>query len=437
MLNKLKFKKLSFFKSRKDLAAIIVNTGWLFADRILRMGGSLIVGVWVARYLGVHNYGLFNYSSAFVALFSPIASLGLDRLVVRSVVNDLSAKDNILGTTFWLKLIGAFLSSLLAIGLALLLNENQPQAFWLVVIFSSASMFQAFDTIDIWFQSQVQSKYTVIGKNTAFFLTILLRITLVITKSPLLSFAWASFAESAIGALGLVVLYNFKHHSLHSWRWKFAVAKSLLRESWPLIFSGLSIVVYMKIDQVMLGQMVGQEAVGVYSAAARMSEVWYFIPTTIVSSSAPAIYAAKKAANENLYYGRIKKLLRLLTLTSISIAIPMTFLSGKIITVLFGNSYTEAGTILSIHIWASLFVFLGVASGPWFLAEGLSHLSMYRTLAGAITNIVLNIILIPRYSGVGAAIATVISYAVGSCLLNATHPKTKKFFLLQVKSLFL
>jgi polysaccharide transporter, PST family len=437
MLDKFKTKRLSIFKNRSDLRSIIVNTVWLFADRLLRMGGSLIVGVWVARYLGVQQYGLFNYASAFVGLFSPFASLGLNGLVIHRVVRDFSNKEKILGTTFWLKLAGSFLSSLLAIGIVFLLSGNEPQAVWLIVILSGSSIFQAFDTIDSWFQSQVKSKYTVIAKNTAFFIIILFRIFLINIKAPLLAFAWAALAESALGAVGLVTLYIFKEGSIRLWRWNFGIAKSLLRESWPLIFSGLAIVVYMKIDQVMLGQMVGKEAVGIYSAAARISEVWYFIPTAIVSSSAPAIYAAKKAANENLYYGRIKKLFRLLTLTSITIAVPMTFLSGKVITILFGSSYAEAGTILAVHIWASLFVFMGVAASPWFLAEGLNHLSMYRTIAGAITNVVLNLILIPTYSGFGAAIATVISYAVGSFLSNAIHPQTKKIFMIQLKSLML
>lgn len=190
----------------------------------------------------------------------------------------------------------------------------------------------------------------------------------------------------------------------------------------------------MKIDQVMLGEMVGKDAVGIYSAAVRISEVWYFIPTAIVSSATPSIYTAKDKSEE-LYYQRIEKLLRLLILVSIAIAVPMTFLSGTIITILFGNNYLEAGSILAIHIWASLFVFMGVATSPWFIAEGLTHLSFRRTLVGAIINVVLNLFLIPTYAGLGAAIATVISYAFAAFLMNALHPITNKLFIIQLKSL--
>jgi PST family polysaccharide transporter len=184
----------------------------------------------------------------------------------------------------------------------------------------------------------------------------------------------------------------------------------------------------------MLGQMIGDKAVGLYSAATRISEVWYFIPVAIASSVSPAIYAAKEVS-EALYYQRIKQFLRLLSLLSIVLAVPMSFLSGTIITVLFGKSYEASASILAIHIWASLFVFMGVGTSSWFIAEGLTQFALRRTIIGAITNVFLNIFLIPAYGGVGAAIATVISQAFASFLSNATHPKTRKIFNIQVKCL--
>lgn len=437
MLDKLKIKKLSLLKYRTNMGAIITNTSWLFADRILRMVISLIVGVWVARYLGVQQYGLFNYAYAFVGLFTPIATLGLDNIVIRYIVRDPSAKEKILGTTFRLKLVGGILSLLLATGSIFLLTEHEPLTVSLVGIFSATSILQAFDTIDFWFQSQVQSKYSVIAKNTAFVVTSLLKISLITLKAPLLAFAFATLAEFCLGALGLVIAYKFKKSSFFSWRWSFSLAKSLLHESLPLIFSAFAMFVNLKIDQVMLGQILGEEAVGIYSAASRISEVWYFIPAAIISSSAPAIYAAKKEGNENLYYGRLKKIMRILMLISVIISLPMTFLSVTLITTLFGNAYAESGTILSIHIWSSFFIFFGYASGIWFVAEELTHIAFIRQLIGAIINVLLNLFLIPRYSGVGAAIATIISYSFSSFLANAAHPLTKKLFMVQLKSLMI
>lgn len=434
MLSKLKIENLSKFKSRSGLRAIITNTGWLFTDRILRMGASLVVGVWVARYLGVQQYGLFNYALAFVSLFSPIFTLGLDEVVVRHIVRQSSNKEEILGTTFWLKLLGGIASVLLAVSTMFFLGEHETLKIWLVAILAMAGIFRAADTIEVWFQSQVQSKYTVIAKNTAFILNSVIKIALILTKAPLLAFAWVTLAEFAMSAIGLLIVYQVKGSSLWLWRWSFSAAKTLLKESLPLIFSGFAILIYMKIDQVMLGQMIGNSEVGIYSAAVRVSEIWYFIPGAIVSSVAPSIYAVKEKS-ESLYYQRIGQLLSLMTCISLVIALPMSFLSDKIIMVMFGSGYAEAGAILAVHIWTSLFVFMGLATSPWFIAEGLNHVSLGKTLFGAILNIVLNLLLIPKYAGLGAAIATIISQAAAAFVCNAFDQRTQKIFKIQVRSL--
>jgi len=434
MLKNLKVKNLSYFKSHSKLRKIVSNTGWLFCDRVLRMGGGLFVGVWVARYLGTQQYGLFNYGLAFVSLFTPVFTLGLDDVVVRHLVRESSDKSEILGTTFGLKLIGGTVSVLLVVGSILFLEGNKPLTIWLVTILAITGIFRSADTIDLWFQSQVQSKYSVIAKNITYLFSILLKVGLILIKAPLLAFAWVTLAEIVMSAIGLIGIYQVKGFSkLWNWKWNFGTAKKLLKESFPLIFSGFAILIFMKIDQIMLGQMKGNNEVGIYSAAVRISELWYFIPTTIVSSVAPAIYAAKEKS-EHHYYKRIGQLLRLLTYISLAISIPMTFFSKDIVLMMFGSGYIEAGAILAVHIWASLFVFMGVATSPWFIAEGLNHVSLGKTLLGAILNVILNFLLIPEYSGLGAAIATISSQAVAAFLSNAVDKRTRKLFQIQIES---
>ncbi|MEH2438870.1 flippase [Nostoc sp.] len=434
MLSKLKIPSLSKFTSRSGLRAIIANTGWLFADRILRMGASLVVGVWVARYLGVQQYGLFNYTLAFVSLFSPIFTLGLDDVVIRHIIRQSTNREEILGTTFWLKLLGGTASVLFAVSTMFFLGEHETLKISLVAILGMAGIFRATDTIDLWFQSQVQSKYSVIARNIAFLLNTVIKIVLILTKASLLAFAWVTLAEFAMSAIGLLIVYQVKGYSFWLWRWSLSAAKTLLKESLPLIFSGFAIMIFMRIDQVMLGQMIGNSEVGIYSAAVRVSEIWYFIPGAIVSSVAPSIYAAKEKS-ESLYYQRIGQLLSLMTCISLGIALPMTFLSEKIIIVMFGSGYAEAGPILSVHIWTSFFVFMGLATSPWFIAEGLNHVSLGKTLFGAMLNIILNLFLIPKYGGLGAASATIISQAAATFICNAFDSRTQKIFKIQVRSL--
>jgi polysaccharide transporter, PST family len=424
-------------KNRQDLQNIISNTSWLFADRILRMGVGLFVGVWIARYLGVNQFGIFNYANAFVTMFAAVSTLGLPSLIIRTLTQDPGNVSAVLGTAFLLQLSGGIFSFILSVGAVALLRHGDPLVITIVAILASSSIFQAFDTIDLFFQAQVSSKYTVIAKGTAFLAITGAKVILINTNAPLVAFAWAQMAEVALGAVGLVTINKIQGYSILGWRWSQSLAKALLTESWPLILSGLAILVYLKVDQIMLGEILGSQAVGIYSAAARISEVWYFLPTAIISSLAPAIYTAKKEGNEVLYYRKIEKLLRLLSYIAIAIALPMSLLSGPIIALLFGNAYAEAGPVLAIHIWAALFVFSGVGSSLWFVSEGLTHLAFHQTLIGALVNILLNFLLIPTYSGTGAAIATVISYATGSVFANAINQKTRKIFVLQVKTMLL
>lgn len=427
---------LKHFEGRKVLKSIIANSGWLFVDRIFRMGVGLFVGVWVARYLGVEQFGLFNYAMAYVALFSNLATLGLPSLVIRLITNEPEKREEILGTTFWLQLAGGIASLLIAVSMMYVLRSNDGLTLRLVAILAATSIFKAFGAIELWFQSQVQSKYLVLAGNTAFLIIIIVKIILINLQAPLLAFAAATLAEAAIVAVGLIFFHKLQGYSLWAWRWSLPLARTLLSESWPLILSGFAIMFYLKVDQIMLGEMLGNQVVGLYSTASRFSEIWYFIPTAIASSAAPSIYAAKKE-NESLYYQRIGKLLKVLSLIAIVIAVSMTFLSGEIITRLYGHDYAAAAPILAIHIWAGLFVFVGVGSSSWFIAEGLAHLTFIRTLLGAIINVGLNILLIPVFGGIGAAISTVISYAIGSVLVNSMNPRTQKIFILQIRSIAL
>ena len=421
-------------ESRQNLQKILTNTVWLFADRILRMGFGLVVGVWVARYLGPEQFGLFSYVLAFVALFGVFATLGLDDIVVRDIVRNPSDKDEILGATFSLKLLGGLVGILLTTAGILLLRPNDRLTHSMVAIIASGLIFQSFDTISFWFQSQVQIKYVVYAKNGAFILIALAKVGLILSHASLIAFAWAALAEIILGAVGLTLAYGANGHIVRAWRGSIARARSLLTDSWPLILAGLAIVVYMKIDQIMLGEMLGNQAVGLYSAATRISEIWYFIPVAIVSSASPSIVEAK-AISDSLYYQKVDKLFRLMAVLAFSIVIPMTFFSGHIIDLLYGPEFAGAGSVLAIHIWAAVFVFLGVAQGPWTVNEGLMKLSLQRTVIGAVANVVLNLLLIPRIGVVGAAISTLIAQALSSCILNRFDRRTRRIFTLQMRAL--
>jgi O-antigen/teichoic acid export membrane protein len=305
-------------------------------------------------------------------------------------------------------------------------------ALILVGIVATGLVFQAFDTIDSFFQSQVQSKLTVWAKNIAFLLIAGLRIFLIHIKAPVWSFAVAGVAELALGAIGLVIAYSLTGGSILKWRTSRLLSADLLKQGWPLILSGMTIMIYMRIDTVMLKVMQGDAAAGLYAAATKISEVWYFIPTAIVSSVSPAIMRSR--SNSQLYYNRLHTLFSWMVLTSVTIGSVIAISSRWLVGHLYAGEYNMAAPVLAVHIWASVFVFLGVAQSPWDISENLLKLSLYRTAAGAVANIVINLFLIPRYSAMGAAIATVVSYAIAGIFANAFDRRTRPIFLLQLKS---
>ncbi len=418
-------------EGRHNLQKIVGNTGWLLVDKVVRMGVGLFVGIWVARYLGPEQFGLLSYATAFVALFATVATLGLDGIAVREIVRDPASKSEILGTVFVLRLAGGVATLVFALVSAPFLRSTDALTRWLVAIIAAGTVFQAFDTIDYWFQSQIQSRYTVVAKNAAFLLTALLKVILLIIKAPLIAFALAGLIEIALGAAGLALAYRSHGQLLRSWRWNPSWARRLLSDSWPLILSGMVIAVYMRIDQVMLGAMIGDRAVGIYSAAVRISEIWYFVPTTIVISVYPTIIRAKQQSNE-LYLRRIQYLYTLLIWTALCIAIPLTFLSTGIVTRLFGLQYTEAGVVLAIHIWTAVFIFYGIGKGAYIQSENMQLFSLVCTSSGAVANVVLNMVLIRRYGVVGAAMATLFAQITSAILIPAFYPKDRisvKFFM--------
>lgn len=400
-------------ESRHELQAILANTGWLFADKVLRMGIGLFIGVWIARYLGPEQFGLWNFAMAFTALFCAFATLGLDGIVVRELVKNPERQNELMGSAFALKLIGGAVTLLFTLIAISFVRSGETLTLWLVGLSAAGFIFQSVNVIDFYFQAKVQSRYTVYAANGAFVLMTLVKIVLLLTSAPLIAFAWAGLGEIILTAIFLPVAYWFNHQNMRDWRCDGRVARELLKDSWPLLLSGLAVTLYMRVDMLMLQQMVGDSEVGIYAAAIRLSEVWYFLPSVIVASVSPSIIKYH-GLNTGLYIRRLRRLYFFMAWLAIAVSLPLSLLSGWVVSILYGDEFKEAAPVLAIHLWASLAIFLGVASSQYLLVEQLLKISFYRTLIGLACNILLNLMLIPKMGAVGAAIATVISYFVAT-----------------------
>jgi O-antigen/teichoic acid export membrane protein len=262
-----------------------------------------------------------------------------------------------------------------------------------------------------------------------------LKLVLIAISAPLSWFIWTLLADAVLIGIGYLFVYRLRSNKVSEWQFEGKLAQYLLKHSWPLAFSAILVTIYMKIGQLMVESFLGVAALGVYSTVVNWSESWYFIPVAIVSSIFPAIMNARRD-DPIRYQKRLRDLYDLMMVISLTIAIFMTFASPFIYTYFYAAEFAEGAKILSIHVWAGVFVFLGSASGQYLIAEGYTKYSLYRTGAGAVINVVLGYLWIPLYGLQGAAFATLIAYFSATFFI-LVFPKTRNQGIIMLKSLFL
>ena len=413
-------------EGRQQLQQAIGNSGWLMSEKVLRLAVGLLVNVWIARYLGPKQFGQLSYALAFAGLFIPLVTLGLDEIVVRNIVRDPACRSETLGTAFVIKLLGGVAAFAAATATVIILRPADTLSHWLVAIIAAGSLFQPLNIIDIWFNSQVQTKYAVLPRNITFVVCTAIRIALILHQAPLTAFACAVTIETVLAAAGLVIMYRSRVGSFAAWRATLPTAKNLLRDSLPLLLSFISIGIYQRIDQVMLQEISGSSEVGIYAVAVRLSEVWIFIPNAIYWSVYPSIVKAR-AVSDELFYERLQKFYNLVALLSYAIAVPMTLCSQWLVATLFGEAYARAGLMVALLIWAHLFTSLEIAKSAFLAAMNWYKIYFISAFSGCIVNIALCYLLIPRYGGMGAVFASIAAYwfaALGSCFLFRSTFKT-------------
>ncbi len=417
---------------------IFSNASWLLAEKIIRLAVSFLVGIWMARYLGPTQYGILNYAAAWIAIATIITSWGLtDSLIVRDLVREPGHNNVIVFTSLALRL----LSSILLYSLMLLFLQKSAAAqktSVMIMILGIGMIFQSFEIFDFWFQSQVKSKYVVIAKALAFLTMNVLKVIAISLRWPLEVFGWCLTGELIISAGGYIFFFYRIGGDYTRKKMQISIdrALTLLKQSWPLLMSGLGYAIYMKTDQIMLGNMIGAQAVGLYSVATKVTEVCYFLPMVIVSSVFPNLIKIK-LLDASKYYERLQKLYDGLTALALMIIIPTTLFSYYIIVSLFGGHYQESAYILAIHIWGLLFTFNRVAFGKFLVIEGLLKFSFISNAIGAIINVAANLYAIPRWQGQGAAVATIISYFISLHVAAWFFSKTRNNANMILKAFFI
>lgn len=421
-------------EGRQTLQKILGNTGWLFVDKGLRLGMGLVVNAWMARYLGPEQFGVFNYALAFVMIFSTLANLGLDGIVVRDIVRDPSCRDETLGSAFVMKFFAGTLTVLVSAISIALLRPHDSLTFWMVALTAAGTVFQAFDTIDFWFQAQVRSKHVVYARSVAFLTMSLLKMALILLHAPLVAFALAGLGEVAIAAGGLVIAYQRNGQYLRAWSATIPRAKKLLNDSWPLILGGVFLSIHARIDQVMLGQMIGQREVGYFSAATKLIDVLGFIPVIIYSSVAPEITNAK-VQGEEIYFNKLAQVYRVMTILFLMTAVPVFLIADWLVVFLYGTEYQAAGKLLCLYVIRLFFTNIGMGKALYITNENLFRYSLLTAIVGSVTNIGLNYLWIPKYTSVGVIWAMIVSFAVSIFVVDVFFISTRKHLKIMIKAI--
>ncbi|HDU6234980.1 TPA: flippase [Klebsiella pneumoniae subsp. pneumoniae] len=434
---KIKGKSLgSILKSRNEA---FYNSLWLLSERVITILFTFTVGIFLARYLGPNDFGIYNYLISIITLLSPLTALGLNAVVVRDLV-DAQREDHddtnvILGTSCVLRFFGGLFACASLLFIDIYFNISQNNTLWLVLL-ASANIFSCFQVVDFWLQSKVNSKYSAILRLSIFITSSLVKLISIIFFSCGLKtiLIIQTFEVLASGVL-YVPLYKYLKGKIFNWSYNKNKAKTLMSKSWWLILSGVAEVLYLKIDQIMLGMINGYSTVATYAVAARLSEAWYFFPTIITASFFPLLILAKKESEEK-YKHTLLDLSRKLFFCALIISIFITIIAHTAINILYGEAYAESATILIIHIWASLFVFMRAVLSKWLVIENMLPFSLVTHISGAIVNIILNLILIPKMGGIGSAIATVISYSISSYFSLFIFKRTRVMGWIMTKAIF-
>lgn len=392
----------------------VANAGWIIGEQIFQMAISFIVSILSARYLGPSNFGLINYTASFLAFVTSIVTLGMDGVIIKKMIAREDKEGEYLGSAIGFCLISAILSGIGVILVVYCLNPGDKLVLTLISIQSVQLIFQALHVLDSWFQRHLKSKYVSLAKMVACIVVSSYKLFLLMTAKDVRWFAFSNTLTTM--TITAILFLAYKKSNTQPLKFSFGTGKELLGESYHFILSGLMAAIYVQLSNILLGQMVSKEMVGLFTTANTLCTMWIFVPKAIINSLRPGIMEQKERGREAAYLQRLKQLYSIIFWLCISVSVVVFLLGDFAINLLYGEAYAGATAPLQILIWAQAFSMLGLARGVWILAEKKNKYVKYCLGMGAIFSLVLNFILIPKYSIVGAATVTLLT-EVFTCLI--------------------
>lgn len=414
---------------------IVSNVTWSLGGKIVNMASALFVGILVARYLGPENYGIMNYVISYVALFSVFATFGLDNIEIRELSRQNDKKDTILGTCFSIRILFAVLAYL---GIVFSLSIYKTDRFTsLMILAYGLTLFTGTGNIlRNYFTSIVQNKYIVKSEIFRTFIGAGIKILLLWLKAPLEYFIYAQLFDTVLVASGYYISYKSIVGSVRLWRFDKTIIGFILKESFPLVLSGAAVIIYQRIDQVMIGNMLNKTEVGYFATAGKFVDLIVFLPTVLVQTVTPMLIRAKENHPET-YEAKKKTFVSITTWTAIIMSLVVSMLAYWLITYTYGVKYAPAIPVLQIMAFKAVGMALSSSGGQIIIMERMQKWAFIRNIIGCFICIILNYLLIPRFGVIGSAAVTIVTVLFTGCLANIFIPPYHKVMKIQLYALFM
>ena len=383
---------------------IVKNASWIIGCKIVQSVLNLLISMITARYLGPSNYGLINYAMSITAFFAPLMNLGVSDILVNEILSHPDREEETLGTGIGMTMLSAALC-VLGIGAFVSITDAGERDTLIVCVLYSLSLFaQSLELIRYWFQAKYLAKYTSLVMLAAYGIISLYRIYLLVANKNVYWFAVANGLDYLL--IALVLLYYYKRISGKWLRFSLKRARSMFSVGRHYILSGMMVTIFAQTDRVMIKNMLGEVELGYYSAALTIAGMTSFVFAAIIDSMRPAILA-NKSKDKVKYEGYLKKLYSIIIYLALAQSVFATVFAGYMIAIMYGDAYAPSMAVLRIAVWYTLFSYIGAVRNIWILAEQKQRYLLPINLAGAVSNVVLNYLMIPCFGICGAAAATV------------------------------
>ncbi|MCP9889443.1 flippase [Cyanobium sp. Aljojuca 7D2] len=405
---------------------------------------SVFIGAWVARYLGPGQFGLFSLALSIVSIVQGISSLGLKPILLKEFTTTSKESNHIISLSIILSSLSGLIALFVAVGIAYLVQPNNSLLLLIVFILGLQLPFTSTQPLEAFWEAKENNLPILISSLTATLVACGLKIIVITTNNGLTSLAIASLVGVLINFTLLVAATKPMLKNILSIGFDniFADSQRLVKASAPVIFSSLTLMVQARVDQVMLANMISDNSVGIYTAALKIPEGLAFVSISLSTAYYPRFTkkndSSATSEESSLILSEYYKYANISISIGFLIAILIAITASYSVRILYGEAYSESIPILVIMSLRLLLAHYGVVRGSYLLNNNILAFGSKTMLIGTFINIALNIVLIPLYEGVGAAIATVASLFVTCFALDLFYYKTRKncLRLLQISNLF-